>query len=94
MGISKQSAFNTIREYALETGSISNLSWKLKRSGQGTETTYTLFPSGPDTEPYSWGGVEAFPLELALRNIPYSEQEAFYLGFDTPSLTSATNIDW
>jgi hypothetical protein len=94
MGISKQSAFNTIREYALETGSISNLSWKLKRSGQGTETTYTLFPSGPDTEPYSWSGVEAFPLELALRNVPYAEQEAFYLGFDTPSSTSATNIDW
>jgi hypothetical protein len=94
MGISKQSAFNTIREYALETGSISNLSWKLKRSGQGTETTYTLFPSGPDTEPYNWSGVEAFPLELALRNIPYAEQEAFYLGFDSPSSTSATNIDW
>jgi len=33
-GISKQSAFNTIREYALETGSISNLVWKLKRNGQ------------------------------------------------------------
>jgi hypothetical protein len=94
MGISKQSAFNTIREYALETGSISNLSWKLKRSGQGTETTYTLFPSGPDTEPYAWSGVEPFPLELALRNVPYAEQEAFYLGFDTPSSTSATNIDW
>jgi hypothetical protein len=94
MGISKQSAFNTIREYALETGSISNLSWKLKRSGQGTETTYTLFPSGPDTEPYNWDGVEPFPLESALRNVPYAEQEAFYLGFDTPSSTSATNIDW
>ena len=94
MGISKQSAFNTIREFALETGSISNLSWKLKRSGQGTETTYTLSPSGPDTEPYNWSGVEPYPLELALRNIPYAEQEAFYLGFDTPSLTSSTNIDW
>ena len=31
MGISKQSSFNTIREYALETGSISNVQWKLKR---------------------------------------------------------------
>jgi hypothetical protein len=94
MGISKQSAFNTIREFALETGSISNLSWKLKRSGQGTETTYTLIPSGPDTEPYNWEGVEPFPLESALRNIPYAEQEAFYLGFDSPSSASSTNIDW
>ena len=30
-GISKQSAFNNIREYALETGSITNLSWKLNQ---------------------------------------------------------------
>ena len=43
MGVSKQSAFNTIREYALETGSISNLTWKLKRNGQGTETSYLFF---------------------------------------------------
>jgi len=94
MGISKQSAFNTIREYALETGSISNLGWKLKRSGQGTETTYTLIPSAPDSEPFNWDGIEPFPLESALRRIPYAEQEAFYLGFDTPSASSSTNIDW
>jgi hypothetical protein len=29
-----------------------------------------------------------------LKNIPYAEQEAFYLGFDGPSTSSATNIDW
>ena len=93
MGISKQSAFNTIREYALETGSISNTTWKVKRNGQGTETTYTLIPSAPDSEPYDWGTVKPYPLESALRKIPYAEQEAFYLGFDTPSVTSA-NMDW
>jgi len=54
MGVSKQSAFNTIREYALETGSISNVVWKLKRNGQGTETSYTLIPSAPDKEPFKW----------------------------------------
>ena len=70
MGISKQSSFNTIREYALETGSISNVQWKLKRNGQGTETNYTLIPSAPDKEPFNWEGTEPYPLELALRNIP------------------------
>ena len=94
MGISKQSSFNTIREYALETGSISNVVWKLKRNGQGTETNYTLIPSAPDTEPFNWSGIEPFPLELALKKIPYAEQEAFYLGFDGPTTTSATNADW
>jgi hypothetical protein len=94
MGVSKQSSFNTIREYALETGSISNLTWKLKRNGQGTETSYTLIPSAPDSEPFDWGSVEPFNLDLALNNIPYAEQEAYYLGFDTPSAGSATNVEW
>ena len=92
-GISKQSAFNTIREYALETGSISNLVWKLKRNGQLTETNYTLIPSSPDTEPFKWESIEPFDLDKVVREVPYPEQEAFYLGFDTPSVTS-TNIDW
>lgn len=95
-GVSKQSAFNTIREYALETGSISNLQWKLKRNGVGTETNYTLIPTKPDSEPYDWSSLdtESLPnLEKVVREVPYPEQENFYLGFDVPSVTS-TNIDW
>lgn len=94
MGVSKMSVFNTIREYAIETGSISSLVWKLKRSGQGTETSYTLIPAIPDTEPFDWSNIEPYPIEMALNNIPYAEQEAFYLGFDQPSATSASNLDW
>ena len=78
----------------METGSISNILWKLKRNGQGTETNYTLIPSAPDAEPFNWGEVKPYPLELALNKIPYAEQEAFYLGFDTPSTSTATNTDW
>jgi hypothetical protein len=92
-GVSKQSAFNTIREYALETGSISNLTWKIKRNGQGTETNYTLIPTSPDSEPYTWGNNEFHNLEKVVREVPYAEQESFYFGFDTPSVTS-TNMDW
>lgn len=92
-GISKQSAFNTIREYALETGSISNLEWKIKRNGQGTETSYTLLPTRPDSEPFAWDGIEAFNLEKVVREVAYAEQENFYLGFDAPSITSS-NTDW
>ena len=92
-GVTKQSAFNTIREYALETGSISNLEWKLKRNGQGTETNYTLLPTKPDAEPFKWGDYEFHNLEKVVREVPYPEQEAFYFGFDTPSVTS-TNVEW
>lgn len=95
MGVSKMSVFNTIREYAIETGSISNLGWKLKRSGQGTETSYTLIPSAPDTEPYDWKSFEPYPIEMALNKIPYAEQEAYYLGFDQAGGSSSTsNLDW
>lgn len=92
-GISKQSAFSTIREYALETGSISNLEWKIKRNGQGTETSYTLLPTKPDTEPFKWDNIEPFNLEKVVREVPYAEQENFFFGFDTPSITSS-NTDW
>ena len=94
MGVSKQSSFNIIREYALETGSISNLTFKLKRNGQGTETSYTLIPSAPDAEPFNWGEFKPFPLEAALNKIPYAEQEAFYLGFDGGSSVTSSNTDW
>ncbi len=95
MGVSKMSVFNTVREYAIETGSISNLEWKLKRNGQGTETSYTLIPSAPDTEPFTWNEIEPYPIEMALNKIPYAEQEAFYLGFDQPSGNPSTsNLDW
>jgi hypothetical protein len=94
-GVGKQSAFNTVREYVLDTGSISNLTWRMKRQGTGTDTTYVLIPTPPDTEPFDWSGIEPFKLEKVVRELPYSEQEAFYLGFDAPaSSSSSANIDW
>ena len=94
-GISKQSSVPTLMEYFDDTKGISNLEWKIKRNGQGTETTYTLLPKGPDTEPFDWSKYETFDLGTSvLREIPYAEQEAFYFGFDAPSTTSATNADW
>jgi hypothetical protein len=95
LGVSKQSAFNNVREYVLETGSVSNLTWKLKRQGTGIDTTYVLLPSAPDTEPFDWSGVEPYPLEKVVRELPYAEQESFYLGFDGPvGNFSSSNIDW
>jgi hypothetical protein len=93
-GVSKQSAFNILREYALETGSISNVQWKLKRSGQGTETNYALISTGPDAEPFAWGDYELFNLEKVVREVPYPEQESFFFGFDAPTSVTSTNIDW
>ena len=93
-GVGKQSAFNTVREYVLDTGSVSNLTWRLKRQGTGTDTTYVLLPTGPDTEPFDWAGVEPFNLEKVVRELPYAEQENFYLGFDSPVSSHTANIEW
>jgi hypothetical protein len=93
-GVGKQSAFNTLREYALETGSISNRTWRMKRQGSGTDTTYILLPGDPDTEKYDWKNVEPYNLEKVVREVTYVEQESYYLGFDSPTSTSTTNIDW
>jgi len=52
-----------------------------------------LIPSKPDTEPYVWDGFEYHNLDKVVREVPYPEQESFFFGFDTPSVTS-TNIEW
>ena len=93
-GVGKQSAFNTIREYVMDTGSVSNLTWRMKRQGTGTDTTYVLLPTVPDTEPFVWDGVEPFNLEKVVRELPYSEQENFYLGFDSAISSNTNNIEW
>lgn len=93
-GVGKQSAFNTIKEFALDTGSISNRTWRMKRQGSGTDTTYILIPGDPDTEKFDWTGIEPFNLEKVVREVPYAEQESFYLGFDAPASSNTTNIDW
>jgi hypothetical protein len=92
MGVAKSPTFNTIREYAIDSDGISNMQWKLKRNGKGTETSYVLMPGPIDSDPFDWSSYEVFPLESAIRKVPYAEQEAFYLGYDNPS--TSTNIDW
>lgn len=92
-GVSTKSAFNILREQAMETGSVSNVSWKMKRNGERTETSYVLIPSAPDSEPFDWSGTELFNLEKVVRQVPYAQQEAFYLGFDADATTSTT-LDW
>ena len=92
-GISKQSAVPMLMEFYGDTNGISNLEWKIKRNGQGTETSYTLLPTKPDSEPFNWGELETFDLEKVVREVAYAEQENFYFGFENTSVTSA-NTDW
>jgi hypothetical protein len=90
----KSPATNMLIEYAGDTGSVSNLQWRLKRSGVGTQTSYTLIPLATDTEKFEWKDVEPFELEkVAIRSVTYPDQEAFYMGVDVDT-SSSTNVDW
>jgi len=93
MGVAKASTFNTIREYVSDSGSLSNVTWRLKRNGKGTETNYVLIPTKEDSEAFNWSPFELTNLEHVVRDIPYAEQESFYLGLETSPATSA-NADW
>lgn len=93
-GVSEKSqGFQDLKEYFQETGSVSNVVFKMKRRGEGTNTTYKLTPLEVDTEPYDWTGVEQFDLSRITKTVPYAEQEAFYLGLDA-NVGASSTIEW
>ena len=81
-GTGPKSATQEIVSYAVETESITNVTWKLKRSGEGTTTEYSIIPlPTAKTEPLDYSKYELYDLEkVAVRDIPYSEQEEYFAG--------------
>ena len=96
-GTSGKTITPTLIEYAGEMGSISNLMWRIKRTGSKTDTSYTIIPLAKDETPFDASGLELFDLEkTAVRSVPYAEQEAFYTGkgaTEEPESTS-TDVTW
>ena len=80
-GSSGKTATPTLIEYAGEMGSISNLMWRIKRTGTKTDTSYTIIPLAKDEAKFDASGLELFKLEeSAIRDLPYTDQEAFFNG--------------
>lgn len=97
-GSSGKTITPTLIEYAGEMGSITNLMWRIKRSGTKTDTSYTIIPLAKDEAPFDAASLELFELETsAVRDMPYTEQEGFFAGENSsteePSATSS-NLDW
>jgi len=79
MGTYRNQNFETLKDHFLETNSISNLNWKLKRSGTKTDTTWLFVPKAIDTKPFVWpSDVKPFDLVKIVRTVPYAEQARFY----------------
>ena len=97
-GSSGKTVTPTLIEYAGEMGSITNLMWRLKRSGTKTDTSYTIIPLAKDESPFDTSSLELYKLEeTAVRYLPYTEQEAFFNGeggnTESDSATSSS-LDW
>ncbi len=101
-GLGSKAITEAVIAWALETGSITNVVWKVKRTGSGaTDTSYSAIPlPAKNLEDIDFNKYKLFDLEkTAVRDIPYAEQEAFYLGqhdeasSEKESSTSST-INW
>lgn len=94
-----KSATPEIIQYAGETGAITNVTWRLKRTGEKTDTNYSIIPlPTADAKPIDFDKYELFDLEkTAVRDVPYADQEAFYLGI-TPDGSSdsstSPSVEW
>ena len=97
-GSSGKTVTPTLIEYAGEMGSISNLMWRIKRTGLKTDTSYTIIPLAKDETPFDASSLELFDLEkTAVRDLQYAEQENFYLfgdGDKTEDSSTSSSVDW
>lgn len=95
-GSSGKTIAPTLIEYAGEMGSISNLMWRMKRTGTKTDTSYTIIPLQKDETPFDSSGLELYELEkVAVRDLPYTEQDAFFHGDSTEEQsTTSPSVDW
>lgn len=77
-GISDKSITPSLVSFANDSGSITNISFKVRRSGTGTATGYSIMPkigsAGANLE-----GLDLFDLEKSCTwTVPYADQKAYY----------------
>lgn len=79
-GTGPKSITPTLIDFAIESGSVTNRIFKIKRTGAGfNDTSYSIIPFDPSELP-SVESYEIFDLEKIVRYIPVMEQAAFYTG--------------
>jgi hypothetical protein len=98
-GTGPKSATPEIGQYAAETGSVSNLVWKLKRTGEKTDTNYSIIPlPTAEVKPIDFTKYELYDLEkTAVRTVAYADQENFYFGVaqeESQEATTSSSVEW
>jgi hypothetical protein len=94
MGVGPRSVnAKVIQQFATEEGGISCVDWRVTRNGSDKNTTYVMMPSGSPSEEFDMHGLDPFDLEaVALRKVPYAEQEDYFLGGTGPSFGSSERV--
>ena len=100
-GVGPKSATQEVVSYAGETGSITNLNWKLKRTGEKTDTNYSIIPlPTANAETIDFDKYELHDLsKTAVRDVQYPDQENFYFGItsessDAKASTTSSAVEW
>jgi len=94
-GAGPKSATPEVIQYAGETGSISNVVWRLKRTGEKTDTNYSIIPLPASNTDAIDPNLELFDLEkVAVRDVPYAEQESFYSGTQEEQDATSSTVEW
>lgn len=96
-GSSGKTVTPTLIEYAGEMGSITNLMWRIKRTGTKTDTSYTIIPLAKDETPFDASSLELYKLEeTAVRDMAYTEQDSFFAGehSNEEQSSSSSSVDW
>ena len=101
-GLGPKAITETVIAWAGETGSITNVNWKVKRTGSGaTDTSYNAIPlPTAGISPIDFDKYVLFDLEkTAVRDIPYADQEAFYFGVASETsgeseASTSPSVDW
>lgn len=93
--VGKSSIVSWLLEYAGDAGSITDLPFRMKRTGSGkTDTQYTLTPAGKALDPIDYSQYELIDLEKSLAQVPYEQQEDFYEENDSESEEEAKDEVW
>lgn len=70
---------DTLMDWYSESGTITGNSFKLKQTGEGFNTSWSMVPTATLAKDVDFSGLELYDLEkVAVRQIPYPEQEAYY----------------
>lgn len=76
-GDSAKMIVKPLLEIAIEDGTITDQVFKITRSGEGFETSYSLLPRPKETMPDT-SGLELADLDAAVRKVEYEDQPAHF----------------